>query len=403
MTAPALSDARRMLALEVESTSALPSRLAQPFTVKRLLEGDPPPPPQLHADNLVLAGDVNLLGGSGDAGKSTTMFTIGVCTVIGRPVFGTCAIRRPGPVVLVVPEDGEAVARHHVDAIIAGMDVSEAERALLIRDMHIVGDTRRFNLLEDTAALRECIAEIEPTLVIADPLSSLLGGAKEDAEEVAEAACANLRRNIARPLGAAVLIAGHLRKPNRDGGGSSVADVYDFKGSVGWSNHARMVWTVSKPKGGDIVTLRLVKSNRLQTGVEHHVKLEIKANPENAAHWFSCRLTDMNLGATSMSQALTPGVGRPLNENERRALAALDDRHEPGARFANSRWLEESGIASKNTFRSVKDRLLEAGLAVAEPTGRMNPNGRTPTYQYGITDRGKGALNSGWALEGVKT
>jgi AAA domain len=372
----------------------------RPLTLKRLLEGDPPPPPQMQADQWTLAADVNLIAGNGDAGKSTTLFHSAICTVLGRPVFGSLAVRRPGPVVMLVPQDGEAVARHNCDAQVVAMDLTPEERVTLVRDLYIVGDDRPYSLLTDTAAIGACVREVGAAMFMADPLSGVIGTADENDEAVAHAVCENLRRDVARPTGAAVMIAGHLRKPSRDSSGSAIADVFDFKGSVGWSNHARMVWTVSKPKGGDLITLRLVKSNRIQTGVEHQVKLMIDADPLNAAHWLSCRLVDANVGASS--QSFTPGVGRALNGNEQKALAALDDRHEPGQRLSNSRWHAESGIASAETFRSVKDRLLDTGLAVAEPTGRMNPNGKTRVNVYGISERGRQTRNTGWTPEGVK-
>lgn len=370
------------------------------LVLKRLLEGEAPPPPSLCIDKFLLAADVNCLGAIGDSGKSVTVFTAAVCTVLGRLMFGTLAIKRPGPVVLVVPEDGEAVARHHVDAIIAGMGVSEEERDVLVRDLHIIGDNRRFNLLTDTPELAALCAPIRPSLVALDPAPSLIGSESENDEAVAGMAIDNLRRDIARPLGSAILLAAHLRKPSRENGAATTATVHDLKGSAGWANHSRIVWILSKPKGSNLITYRLEKSNRLPTGIEHQVTLSIDADPENAAHWLTCSLTDANLGATS--QSFTPGVGRAINANERRALKAIDDRLEPGARFSNSRWHSESGITSPETFRGVKDRLLDAGLATAQPTGRMNPNGKSQIYQYGITDRGRATLSTGWASEGVK-
>jgi hypothetical protein len=364
----------------------------RPLILERLLEGEPPAPPRLQVDNFLLAADVNVFGGAGDAGKSTSMFATAIATVLGRPLFGSLEVRRPGPVVLVVPEDGRAVARHHVDALVAGItDLSDEERELLLRDLHIVGDNRRLNLLTDTPELAALIAEINPALIILDPISSLIGGESENDENIAEAVCDNLRRDIAWPMGAAVLLAGHLRKPGRDS--TDAVTVNDLKGTVGWSNHARMVWLVSKPKGGSVITFKLAKSNRLQTGLEHQVTLHIEADPDNAAHWLSARLTDANLG--SNSQSFTPGTGRPINDNERRALVALDDTHVPGLRLSYSTWLKQSGITAESTFKNVRDRLLAAGLAEALPTGKKARNGGVE-YAYGITDAGRQTLITGW-------
>jgi hypothetical protein len=362
------------------------------LVLKRLLEGDPPPPPELQTDQFLLAGDINVLGGGGDAGKTTTLLHVGVSTVIARAVFGSLPVKRPGPVILVVPEDGEAVARHHIDALVAGLEppLSDSERARLVRDLHIVGDGRAINLLTDTAEIAALIADVAPALVVLEPVSDLLGGESENDEHVAQAACSNLRQHIARPLGAAVVLAAHLRKPGKDG--SDGVTVHDLKGSAGWANHARMVWLVTKPKGGSVITYRLAKSNRLQTGIEHQVTLEIEANPDNDAHWLTCRLTDANLGT---SQSFTPGIGRAINDNERKALVALDDRHEPGTRLSYTGWFEQSGISSKDTFKNVRSRLIEAELAVAIPTGKKARNGGTE-YAYAITDGGRKALETGW-------
>jgi hypothetical protein len=366
--------------------------------LRRLLEGDPPTPPQLHTDDLLLAGDVNLFAGDGDAGKSTSLLSCSVATVISRPVFGSLTVKRPGPVVLLLPEDGEAVARHHVDALIAGLDppVTAAERARLIRDLHIVEDTGPISLLRQTGQLADLIAGVGAVLFIAEPLANLLGEESENDETVAQAVCDRLRRDIGRPLGTAIVLAGHLRKPGRDSAGSEGATSrHDIKGSGGWANHSRMVWLLSKAKGSDLITFRLVKSNRLRTGLEHQVTLSIEADPEDKAHWISARLTDANAGAKGPSQSFTPGVGRAINDNERRALGALDDHLEPGTRLSYSAWLKRAGFTSENTFKDVRGRLLKAGLAEAIPTGKKTRSGGTE-YAYAITEGGRLALETGW-------
>jgi hypothetical protein len=367
------------------------------FQLKRLLDGDPPPPPEEHIRQLTLMRDVTLFGGHGDAGKSTLLFTVAVVTVVasvaGRLLFGSLPVYRPGPVVLVVPEDGEGIARHHVDAIAVGLELTDEEQAVLARDLYIVADTRRTNLMTDCAALGEMAEGIGAVALIGDPLGNLIGAESENDEHVAQLVCDNLRRYIAW-RGVAVIVAGHLRKPARDAGSTS-ADANDFKGSVGWPNHARQVWTVSKPKGSDAITLRLVKANRLRTGIEHHLRLAIEAEPDNEAHWLSCRLTDANLGAASI--ALTAGVGRPLNLNEQAALRCLDDQHEPGRRVSWSEWVSTSALKA-DTLKSIKSRLLGAGLAHAHEAGTHRNGGKL--YAYAITDRGRSALENGWVQHG---
>lgn len=371
-----------------------PMPIRRPLVLKRLLDGEPPRPPKLSIEKFLLAADVNCLGASGDAGKSVTIFTTAVCTVLGRPLFGSLTVKQPGPVVLIVPEDGEAVARHHVDAIVAGMEIGNDERATLVRDLHIVGDDRRFNLLVDTPELAALCRPIRPSLIGFDPIGSLIGGEDENAEHIAEKVCDNIRRYLARPLGSATVIAAHLRKPSRENGASSTPTVHDLKGSAGWANHSRIVWMLSKPKGGNLITYRLEKSNRLPTGLEHQVTLTIEADPDNAAHWFTLRLTDANIGATS--QSLTPGIGRAINENERKALSATDDKHEPGLRLSYSAWFRRSGLNAESTFKTIRERLIDAKLVSPIPTGKKTRAGGTE-YSYEITTEGRRALDTGWS------
>lgn len=373
--------------------SEAPASNGSRFTIKRLLEGEPPSPPELAVDQFLLAADINVFGGDGGAGKSTSSCHLAISMITGRPLFGSLNVRRKGPVVMIVPEDGEAVVRHHVAALMEGWQepLTSEERAAVVRDLHILGDSRPVNLISDTAELAKAISAIGPVLVIADPIASLIGGENEDSEGVAIAVCDNVRRHLCRPTGIAVIFAGHLRKPGRDGG--DIVTVNDLKGSKGWSNHSRMVWLVSKPKGGDVITFRRAKANRLQIGVEYQAKLQIEADPENAAHWLRCSLTDVNLGAAS--QSYTPGVGRAINDNERRALEALDDKHEPGLRLSYSAWLSQSGISSGNTFKGIRGRLLDAGLATAIPTGKKTRTGGLE-YAYAISEGGRSALIHGW-------
>jgi hypothetical protein len=135
-----------------------------------------------------------------------------------------------------------------------------------------------------------------------------------------------------------------------------------------------------------------VKSNRLRAADLHHeLKVEIAASADNPAAWDSCAIIDANLGARS--DAFTPGVGRPLNANERATLAALDDSQEPGLRASYSEWSRLSGL-KPDTWKSVRTRLLKAKLAEAIPTGKQTRTGGA-AHAYGITDRGRQALASG--------
>lgn len=370
-----------------------------PYDVLRVLEGDPAQPATMHVNDLLLANDVNLIAAPGGKGKTTIMLHVAVCTVLGRPVFGTLAVPRPGPVLVLAPEDGQAAVRMMLDSIIEGLGLDASDRATLRDYIGMIPEAEVVDLRRDLPRLARTMIDAEAVLLVADPLRNLIGDAVERDEAVAGHICAQLRHWICREADATVWLSHHARKAGRDPVSENGPTADDVRGSGGWVNGARLVFAVAKRD--DRITLTSVKSNRIRADLRHQLDLTVDADPDNPARWISCRLEDANAGARS--ETFTPGVGRPLNDNEMKALGVLDDRLEPGARFSYSRWFKESGIGSENTFRGVKDRLLGTGLAGAEATDRMNRNRKSPIYQYGITDRGRRTLISGgWTPQGVK-
>lgn len=374
---------------------------APAFDTVRVLEGEAPEPPGMLVRDLLLDRDVNLWAGFGGSAKSTVALTVAVCVALGRPAFGTLAVDRSGPVLLVVPEDGEAAVRMMLDAIAAGMALSPEERAMLTERIVMVREDVRVNLLVDTAKLAQTARAHGAVLVEIDPLGSVLGDEDVIDNRVAAAAVDALRRDVCRGADAAVLVSAHNRKPAKEAEADAPASRHDVKGAAGWADSARLVFAVAKTK--DDLTLSCVKANRVRADLKHELRLAIDAEPVNSALWRSCAITDRNAGATS--EALTPGVGRRLTEHERRAIEAVDDRDEPGCRFSWSEWRVGSG-RNENTLKTVKKRFAKDGLVDAIPTGRKRRNGSVE-YSYCITGIGRSALafdpNSDYARgEGVR-
>lgn len=382
MTAPADDFSRELRLLRTDDGEALAVE-PQPFAVRRILEGDAPPPPRLHVEDLLVEGDVNVWTAHGGHGKSTSMLDAAISVALGGPVFGTLAVRRPGPVLIVAPEDGEGVVRMVLDALIVGRGLGDEARAVLAERLVMVEDREAINLLTDTRRLGVTVRDVGAVLAILDPLANMLGAESERDESIAARVCDALRRHVCRDGGATSLVSHHFRKPGRLDADQE-ATAHDTRGSGGWVNGARAVFGVSKK--GERVSLSLLKGNRLRSEIRHELVLSIAA--DNAGLWTRATLTNANAG--TQSEALTPGVGRNLNENELKALRCLQDTHEPGRRVSHTDWRETADLP-KGTFRHVKDRLLDAQLANAMATGQKNPDG-TPRYSYGISDRGRTAL-----------
>lgn len=373
---------------ELAHENARIGRPAPPFPVVRIMDGPPPTPPSLLVDDLLVAGDLNVFTGHGGHGKSTVALHIAIAVALGRPVFGTRPVHRSGAVLLVLPEDGEANARMILDALASTLTEDERER--LTERLVMVRDDQAVNLVRDAVRLRLTATAHDCVLVVLDPLRNLLHDADENDNAIAGSVIDALRREVCRGAGATILLTMHNRKPGKDSGSGGAPSVHDLRGAGGWANAARLVWSVTKRDHH--LTLSALKANRLRADLRHEVELTIEVDPDNPAAWRSCRLADANAGekAVAFSPAFAPGKGRPLNANELRVLTALDDRQEPGARSSWSKWRDASGL-NENTFKSVKTRLLDAGLACGIPTGKTSANGG-PAYVYSITDLGRTAL-----------
>jgi hypothetical protein len=363
------------------------------FPVVRVLEGAAPEPPAVLVSDLLVDRDVNLWTGHGGTGKTVLALVAAVCIALGLPVFGSLEVHRAGPVLLVLPEDGQAAARMMLDAIIEGLGLNELQAEMCIERLIMITDDEAVSLVHDGCRLAETSLAHHAVLVVLDPLRNLLGGEAENDNDVAGACVDSLRREVCRRAGASVLLTHHNRKPGKDAVADVVVSRHDTRGAGGWVDGARLVMAIGK--NGARVTMTAVKANRLRSDIRHELNLTIDADPENRAHWTSCTIADANAGTAS--EVLTAGKGRALNANEQTAIACLDDEHESDKRLSWSTWRDDSGL-NANTFRSVKKRLLDAGLVLAIPTGRKNRNGGAD-YSYQITPEGRIALKSGWSFE----
>jgi hypothetical protein len=363
---------------------------AAPFPTVRLLEGSPPEPPAVHIERQTLDRELNLVAANGGSGKSTCLFAVTVSVVLGIPLFGSLTVNRSGPVLLVIPEDGQSAARMMLDALVEGLSLDANARKQLAEGVVMIPDTEVVSILHDTHRLQQTALDTEAVMMIGDPLRTLLGGEDENDNAIASRTCDTIRRALCRDADLTVILATHNRKPTRDAESSGEVTAHDVRGGGGWVNGSRLTLGVSKKQSR--ITITGLKANRIDPEtLRHELELSIEADPKNAARWLSCRLTDANAGTASAT--LTPGRGRSLNANETAALKALDNPHEPGRRCSWSSWRETSGL-KENTFKSVKDRLLDARLARAIPTGGKTRSG-APEYAYELSDEGRLVLVTG--------
>jgi hypothetical protein len=332
----------------------------RPFPTVRIMVGEPPSPPSMIVSGFGVDHDVNLITGPGGSGKTPLLLLVSICIAIDRPVFGTLRVGRSGPVVLALPEDGQPGGRMILDAIVASLNLQAGELAILRDRLIVLEDDVRVNLAHDAARIADTYLEHGAVAFFGDPIRNLIGGGDENDNGLAGTVCESMRREVCWRADAAVFLTQHHRKQGKDAPADGEQSRYDVRGAGGWVDGSRLALGVRKH--GSRITVSGLKANRVSSNIRHDIDLSIEADPANEARWLSCRLRDANAGAVSSgatSEALTPGVGRPINDNERRALEAIDDQHEPGRLVSWSEWTDSSGINAQ-TLKSVKGRLLAA-------------------------------------------
>jgi RecA-family ATPase len=187
----------------------------------------------------VLPGrNVTLLQGDGATGKSLLALMLAVATVRGASWIGLEPIQR-GPAVYLSAEDELPELHRRLDNIAQHHNVSLQE----FSDLHLIplaGDDAvlaapvgRSNIIEASplfAALRTCVSEIKPRLVVLDTLADLFAG--EENQRTQARQFISLLRRLALDNDLCVLLLGHPSLEGlRSGSGTS--------GSTGWNNSVR--------------------------------------------------------------------------------------------------------------------------------------------------------------------
>lgn len=199
---------------------------------------------------LLPAGEVCLIAGAGNVGKTTFLAALVASVATGRPVLGQLHPERAGRVLVVVVEEKRALLLAKLDDAAARLDIPHEEaRRLIAERVTVRCGGGRLSLLEEVTAtetvgagltVRRVVGEPTPfaeamrrlldapapadappwRLVVLDPLSRLYTGNENDNGAAARFvnACETLRDTRHRP---AVLIAHHVAKGTGGARGAS--------------------------------------------------------------------------------------------------------------------------------------------------------------------------------------
>lgn len=249
------------LLLESATEPPKPPPLLKPVSVFDVLT-NPAPPPAFIWDGYLPRGVVALMGAHGGTGKSTIALMLGVCTALGRSLFGVDT--EQSTVLFVSLEDGVHIVRHRLAGICRTWEI---DPALLNERLHIVDGTEHPELFsaetrgsgEKTATYQELCELVQSEnigLVIVDNASDAFGGDEIQRRQVR--AFMRALVEVARLTDCAVLLLAHVDKATsrskKPEGGEG------YSGSTAWHNSSRSRLFMTRGDDG-LLTLEHQKSN----------------------------------------------------------------------------------------------------------------------------------------------
>ena len=256
-------DGLDVLALLLESATEppKPAPLLKPVSVFDVLS-NPAPLPQFVWDGYLPRGVVALLGAHGGTGKSTIALMLGVCSALGRPLFGVDT--EPCKVVFVSLEDGANIVRHRLAGICRAWNI---DPAMLTDRLQIVDGTEHPELFaaETRGAgdrtptyheLRKLVQSESMGLVVVDNASDAFGGDEIQRRQVR--AFMRALVEVARLTNCAVLLLAHVDKATSRNKKAEGGEGYS--GSTAWHNSARSRLFLTRGDDG-LLTLEHQKSN----------------------------------------------------------------------------------------------------------------------------------------------
>lgn len=149
---------------------------------------------------------VGLIGGTPKSYKSWLGLEIATAVATGTPCLGRFAVSRPGPSLVYLAEDALPNVRERLSALCRYRD-----RELTQAPVHVItAPSLRLDLEQDFRRLITTVEELQPRLLLLDPLVRLHRANENDAGEIA-AILGRLRR-LQRSLGVAIILVHHARK-----------------------------------------------------------------------------------------------------------------------------------------------------------------------------------------------
>jgi len=205
-------------------------------------------------DDAWVDGSVGFISGRSKSYKTWIALDLALSIVSGEPFLGRYGVQRTGPVLLVQEEDPTPVLQERLRLIAKSKGMlpilKEARSDYIAIEypdwpLHII-NLQGFNLgsVEKVAQIRKLIAEINPVLVILDPLIVLLPQGVDEYKGVEVSAVLQTIKMWREEFGCAVVIVHHWNKGKQENGERFAEHMYGSFAFHAWLESALHVMPV---------------------------------------------------------------------------------------------------------------------------------------------------------------
>lgn len=185
-------------------------------------------------EGLWLADAAGIIGGQSKLGKSWLCLDMAVSVASGTACLGQFAVKSSGPTLAFMAEDDPPDVRKRVNGICAsrGLDVESLDLSLITSASLYLDDEG------DRDKLRRTLGQVQPKMLLLDPLVRIHRGNENDARDIA--AILGFLREIQREYSCAVVLAHHANKRSHGRPGQGLrgsSDLHAFGDSNLYLSH----------------------------------------------------------------------------------------------------------------------------------------------------------------------
>jgi len=250
------------LTIDEKTGELVPINLLIPVSLKDMLT-NPPAPPTFVWDGLAPRGEVTLLSGHGEAGKTFIGLMLAISVALGRPMFGI-AVERSRAVFVSLEDDGDKI-RWRISLICKVWDIDplDLDGWLTVLDgteypeMYVAPHKWAPGEATPTyAQLFQRVVDIDAGLIVIDNASDAFAG-DENIRTMVRTFLRSLKK-IAKTSNGGVVLLSHVNRETAKGGFN---DKEGYSGNTAWHNSVRSRLFLKKDKQTGLLTLSQEKSN----------------------------------------------------------------------------------------------------------------------------------------------